>query len=413
MGNKKNIWLISQYTGSPYHGMNYRGYYLAKEFVKNGHKVTVFTGTYSHLFINLPRTQKIFTEENIDGIDYIWVKTPRYKSSKSIMRVFSMLVFMWRLFFFKTNTIAKPDEIIISSLSLFPIINAYLWSKKFKIEFIFEVRDIWPLTLIEVGGFSQWHPLAIFLGWFEKFGYKKAKYVVSVLPNAHIHMKTRGMRADKFRYIPNGILEEEVSNYEEVSINIQKQIPKDKFIIGYVGTLGIANSLDTLLQSAKMLQTNNHIHFVLVGQGDEKKNLQDYKNKELLDNVTFIDAIAKIQVQGILKYFDICYIAGKNKPMYQYGVSANKIFDYMYASKPILYAIEEGETLIDKAQCGISIEAQNVEQLKETILEFSSFHSDKLDKMGQLGKAYVLGHHRYEILSNNYLQLMENKIDEK
>jgi len=94
MENKKNIWIINQYTGSPHYGMNYRSYYLAKELVSEGDSVTVFAGSYSHLFSHYPKTDGLFTKESIDDIDYIWVKTPKYKSSKSIGRVFSMLVFM-------------------------------------------------------------------------------------------------------------------------------------------------------------------------------------------------------------------------------------------------------------------------------------------------------------------------------
>ncbi len=406
---KKNIWILSQYTGSPYHGMNYRGYYLAKEFIKKGHKVTIFSASYSHLFIKIPPTKGSFTKENIDGIEYIWVKVPKYKSSKSIMRVVSMLVFMLRLLYFNIFKQERPSEIIISSLSLFPVLNAYIWSKIFKIDFIFEIRDIWPLTLIEVGGFSKYHPLVLFLTLFERLGYKKAKYVVSVLPNADLYMTKRGMHQEKFAYIPNGILLEEVSNFKPISKAVEAQIPKDKFIIGYLGTLGIANALDTLLASAKELSSHQDIHFVLVGQGGEKERLQSFAKENELKNVTFIDAIAKIEVQGILKYFDICYIGGERQEIYKYGISANKIFDYMYASKPILYAIESGESLIDMANCGVSVLSENIKALTEEILALFLTNSEKLDKMGTNGKAYVLKYHRYDALAETYLQLMEKK----
>lgn len=405
--NKKNIWILSQYTGSPYHGMNYRGYYLAKEFVKEGHKVTIFAGSYSHLFVNQPKSTQTFTEENIDGIEYIWVKTPEYKSSKSIKRVLSMLVFMFRLLFFKTSTKVKPDEIIISSLSLFPVLNAYLWAKKFKIGFIFEIRDIWPLTLVEVGGFSKYHPLVLVLGLFEKFGYKKAKAVVSVLPKAYLHMEKRGMAKEKFAYIPNGVLLEEVANYESISKEVEAQIPQNKFIVGYLGTLGIANALDTLLKSAKALKEEKNIHFVLVGEGNEKEVLEKYVQKENLKNITFIDAIAKIQVQSILSYFDACYISAKKKEIYKYGVSPNKLFDYMYASKPIIYAIESGENLVEIAHCGLSVEAENEEALSLAIGTLLSKSREKLAKMGANAKAYVLKYHSYKTLATSYIELME------
>ena len=405
MENKKNIWIINQYTGSPHYGMNYRSYYLAKELVSEGDSVTVFAGSYSHLFSHYPKTDGLFAKESIDDIDYIWVKTPKYKSSKSIGRVFSMLVFMINLFFFNIFKMKKPDVIIISSLSLFPILNAYIWAKIFKIEFIFEVRDIWPLTLIEVGNMSKYHPLVLFLGLFEKLGYKKAKYVVSVLPNAKEHMVSRGMNENKFRYIPNGVNLEEVQNYQEVSNENKSLLPKNKFIVGYVGTLGIVNAMEYFLDAAKKLKDNSQIHFVIVGKGGEKSKLQEYCKANELSNVTFIDPIPKIEVQSMLKLLDVCWIGAYKHEIYKYGVSANKLFDYMYAAKPIIYSIKSGEDLITMANCGISIEAENSEKIKEAILQLSEMNKDELERMGENGKKYVIINHSYVKLAKIYREL--------
>lgn len=399
---KKNIWIINQYTGSPYYGMNYRSYYLAKEFVEHGNSVTIFAGSYSHLFSNYPNTQGIFTKENIDNIDYVWVKTPKYKSSKSIGRILNMLVFMVNLFFYNIFKMKKPDVIIISSLSIFPVLNAYIWSKIFKIEFIFEVRDIWPLTLVEVGDFSKKHPLVLLLSLFEKLGYKKAKYVVSVLPNAKRHMRSQGMDENKFIHIPNGVNLEEVQNYQDISKDLQDLIPKNKFIIGYVGTMGIANALEYFLEAANKLKGNDKIHFLLVGKGGEKSKLQNYCSSNKLNNVTFIDPIPKIQVQGMLKLFDICYIGWHNKDIYKYGVSANKIFDYMYSGKPILHSISIQDDIVKNAKCGISINAEDSKKIEEAILQLSLMNKDNLEIMGRNGKEYVMCNHSYGKLGEMY-----------
>ena len=404
--NKKNIWLISQYTGSPYYGMNYRGYYIAKEFVKNGDKVTLFSASYSHLFVNYPKIKGIFTEETIEGINYIWVKSSKYKGSKSIGRVLSMLAFMLKLFLFNIFKREKPDVIIVSSLSLFPILNAYVWSKIFKIEFILEIRDIWPLTLMEVGGMSKYHPLVIFMAWFERLGYKKASYVVSLLPNAKEHMVRSGMKDDKFRYIPNGINLKEVESYEDITQDIKDKFPKDKFIVGYLGTIGIANAMEYFLETAKEMQNNSKIHFVLVGNGGEKEKLQDYSRKHNLENVTFIAAIKKVQVQGILKYFDVCYLGWHNKSIYKYGISANKIFDYMYSAKPIINSINIDNDIIIKAKCGLTVKAEDNRAIKEAILELFSTKLSKLEQLGKNGKSYVIKHHDYGELVKKYRELM-------
>jgi len=399
---QKNIWIINQYAGSPHYGMNYRSYYLAKKFIEGGDSVTIFSGSYSHLFDNFPKTNGIFTEEMIEKINYVWVKTPKYKNSKSIGRVLSMFVFMINLFFFNIFKRKKPDVIIISSLSLFPVLNAYIWSKIFKIEFIFEVRDIWPLTLIEIGNMSRYHPLVVFLGWFEKLGYKKAKYIISLLPNAKKYMVSRGMKENKFRYIPNGICLDEIENYQEVSTEPKKLLPTNKFLVGYVGTLGIANALGYFLEAAKKLKDNSEIHFVLVGKGGEKNKLQEYCKIHRLSNVTFIDPIPKIQVQGMLKLFDVCYIGWHNKHIYKYGISANKIFDYMYSAKPILHSISITDDIVNDAECGISIEAESSEAIKKSILQLCLMDENELNRMGENGKKYVIEYHSYNQLAKKY-----------
>jgi glycosyltransferase involved in cell wall biosynthesis len=373
--------------------------------------VTIFSGSYSHLFSEYPKTEGLFTKEKIDDVNYIWVKTPKYKNSKSIGRIISMLVFMVNLFFFNIFNMKKPDIIIISSLSLFPVINAYIWSKIFKIEFIFEVRDIWPMTLMELGNISKFHPLVLLLSWFEKFGYKKAKYVVSVLPNAKEHMISQGMKENKFKYIPNGVNLEEVENYEEIPTSIQQNIPQNKFIVGYVGTLGIANAMQYFFEVVLKLKDNKQIHFIIVGKGGEKKNYKEYCQVNKLENVTFIEQIPKIQVQGILKYFDLCYIGWHNKNIYKYGISANKLFDYMYSATPILHSISIENDIVQDANCGIRVDAEDSEKIKEAIISMSLKKPEELKAIGQNGKTYVIEHHTYANIAKKYITLMESKND--
>lgn len=405
----KNIWIINQYAGSPYHGMNYRSYYLAKEFVKKGYSVKIFAGSYSHLFIKLPDVNKMFTNQNIDGINYIWVKTPKYSTSKSIKRVFNMLVFMFKLFFYNIFKVQKPDVIIISSLSLFPVINAYIWSKIFKIEFIFEIRDIWPETFVQLANASRWHPFVVFLSFFEKFGYKKAKYIVSLLDNSKEFMQSRGMQEQKFRYIPNGV----VLKDEEVSQKFRDLVPKDKFIVGYVGTIGIANALEYLLESAKLLVEEKDIYFVIVGDGGEKETLKHYVKMHQMDNIKFISAIKKDDVASMLSLFDVCYIGWHDREIYKFGISANKIFDYMNASKPILHSIGIKDELVSRSNSGIRVDAQSPSQIKSAILRFKNMSKDELKKMGENSKKYVKENHSYENLASKYIKLFENLKKEK
>lgn len=402
----KNIWIINQYAGSPYHGMGYRTYYLAKEFVKNGYSVKIISGSYSHQFQKLPNTKGLFTSEIIDDIEYIWVKVPKYKNSTSAGRVLSMFVFFINLFLFNPYKYKKPDVIIVSSLSLFPIVNGYIWSKLLKADLIMEVRDLWPLTLIELGKVSPKHPFVILLKYFEGFGYKKAKYVVSLLSNAKEYMILRGMRAEKFQYIPNAIHIDEKEKSIIIENSIKEQIPKDKFIVGYMGSIGLANAMKYLIYAAEQLKDFKDIYFILVGEGSEKQDLMDYCYEKNIKNVKFIKQVQKLNVHSLIENFDICYIGWNKENMYSYGISANKIFDYMYSAKPILHSFGSKEAdLIEQAGCGLTVEAENSQAIKNGILKLYEKDKAELKRIGENGREFVLKYHNYSTLAKQYINL--------
>jgi len=286
----------------------------------------------------------------------------------------------------------------------FPILPAWILSKIYKAKLIYEVKDIWPLSLIELGGFSKSHPFIRFMGWFERFAINKSDIIVSNLQNYGQHLK-ENLNIDKeFIWISNGVDLDELSDIEPLEDKIKNQIPKDKFIVGYTGTIGVANALDSFCEVAKLLKDYKDIVFVIVGNGQEKENLlKTYGN---LDNILFINSIPKKQVQSILKLFDVCYIGLQKENLFKYGVSPNKLFDYMYSEKPILYAINSGKNNIVKlSNCGISVEAQNPQAIADGILSLYNMNKENRKKLGQNGKQYVLEYFTYEKLANRYKEL--------
>ena len=401
----KCIWIINQYVGSPTHGMEYRHYYLAKEFIKKGYAVTIISGSYSHLFKTLPIITGHFTFEEIDKIQYCWVKVPKYGNSISLGRFWNMFIFMMKLFFLPLKRLQQPESIIISSPSLFPIVNAKWLANKFKSLLIFEVRDIWPLTIQALGKLSSYHPLVLILTLFEKFGYKKSNFVCSVLPGANLHMIQLGLQPQHFFYAPNGILVEEVENPQPLSEDIKKLIPTDKFIVGYVGTMGISNALTYLIKAVQSIKDETSIFFVLIGDGGEKATLK--KMTDGLKNIIFIESIPKQQVQSAIQLFDACYIGWNDEPLYKFGISANKLYDYMYSGKPIIHSFSSDNDPVAIAKCGISCRAESPDKIKEAILSMASLSKLARDEMGKSGKAYVLQYHTYDAIANQFIKVMQ------
>ena len=401
----KTIWLINDYAGSAYHGMEFRNYYFAKELVKRGHKVTIVTASYMHLFKKLPETKGNYTFEEIDGINYIWVKVPKYGESTDKKRVLKWFVFTAKLFFLPVSKMDKPDAVVASPMAPFLVLPAYRLAKKFKAKFIYEVKDIWPLSIIELGGINPKNPLIRAMSWCEKFAVKKADKVVSSLQNYGEHLsKDLGLNRE-FIWINNGVDLNEMAEVESLPKDIREKIPKDKFIVGYTGTIGIANALDSFLEASKKLQSYKDILFVIVGDGKEKQNLvEKYGN---LDNILFIESIKKQQVQSMLKLFDACYIGLQKESLFKYGVSPNKLFDYMYSKKPIVYAIDSGKSNIVKlANCGVTVEAQNSEEIANGILTLYNMQKEQRENLSKNGRIYVTEHFTYEKLAKKFEDIL-------
>jgi glycosyltransferase involved in cell wall biosynthesis len=399
---KKSIWIINEYAGSPYHGMEFRHYYLGKELVKLGYDVTIITASFSHLFKNLPKVKMNYTLENIDGINYLWVKVPYYTKSWDKKRVLKWIVFTYKLFNLPTEKLSKPDYIILSPMETLPVIPTLRLIKKFSAKFIFEVKDIWPLSIIELGNYSPNHPFIKLLKYCENLAIKKSDLIVSVLPNYGEYLKDNGFNKD-FVYIPNGIDLEDLKKIEPLPEEIKKEIPDDKFIVAYTGTIGIANALEYLIEAGKLLRDYNDILILIVGEGGEKEKLK--KLAEGYNNIKFLPAIPKRQVHSLLSLVDVCYIGCRNTKLYKYGVSPNKIFDYMYAGKPIIHSINTKNDIVTMANCGLSVEAENPNAIADAILKLYSMLPEEREKLGENGKKYVIENHSYEKLAKKYEEL--------
>lgn len=400
MNSKKTIWFISQYASTPENGIAGRQYYLGKQLAKLGFKVYVIVGSYSHLLHTEKNiTNRFLVEEHDKDFYYVWTKLPSYSHAHSPARIINEFKFTHYIKQLKDIIIDKPDFIYHSSPALISFFGSSYLSNYYKVPYIFEVRDPWPLTLTMLGNYSTNHPFIKFLQWIEDRAYKKADLVIANFYNAISHMKSRGMNEKKFKWIPNGISLSELKNIQTLDPEIEKQIPSNKFIIGYTGTIGKANAMHYLIEAASLLRTEEKIHFVLVGNGKDKKDLIKQCNNLKLKNVTFIDPISKAQVQSMLSMFDACYIGWNDNPMYNLGIAANKIAEYMYSERPVIHSFSGSGDFIAQANAGITVEAENPHAIAAAILDLTSLDPIERSNMGHRGRSFVLKHLTYEKLA--------------
>lgn len=388
--------------------MVYRPFYLAKELVKLHHEVTIWASSNSHMLDTRPDLGEDSSKiEMIDGIRYVWLRTIKYGESQSIGRIIAFFDFFVRLLAYPHKKLAPPSTIIVSSPTLFPIIAGYFWARYYRARFILDIRDIWPLTLQQLGNISRFNPLIVLMRMAEKFGYRHADYVVSVWKKSDQYFSENGMAPEKFRYIPNGLSLEEANLAEAIPADIGARIPHGKTIVGYLGAIGEANENITIIQAAILLKSHPSIHFVFFGKGVKKKELEQLVTDEQLKNVSFFDPVQKSQVYEIMRRFDICTFATKKADLYKFGCSFNKVFDYMYSGKPIVAAIDSNASPIVESGCGLCVEAESPQALADSILLVANMTKDQRDLMGIKGIEFVTENHSYEALAKQYTKLIK------
>lgn len=411
------ILYINHYAGSLKHGMEFRPFYMAREWQQLGHDVTIVAASHSHVRSKQPQISSTFTNENISNINYIWCNTPEYKSN-GFKRFINMLVFLFRLFqfAFKIEKNNIPDVVIASSTYPLDIFPAQFIAKKFGAKLLYEVHDLWPLSPMELGKMPKYHPFILLIQFAEDYAYKVSDTIVSMLPKTLEYMVSRGMDPKKFLYIPNGIdlseweqpilLSETSSEVQTLAAKIKADQANNIFTIAYLGTHGLANALDNFINAAEILK-QSPIHFYLIGSGPDKNQLIEMTKKKNLTNLFFENPIPKNTIPLITKLFDANYIGLQRQSLFRFGISPNKLMDYMAAGKPIINAIEAGNDPVKEASCGLSVEAENPNALAGAILKLNSMSKAERESIGNNGKVFVYREHDYKVLAKKFLEGMK------
>ena len=397
--------------------MEYRPYFFGLNWNKSGHNVTVVACSFSHSRRMQPKGCLLFKREKINGINYIWVYGNRYKGN-GVMRALNILIYSFLSCFLFFSLRKKFDVIINSSthtLDIFPSmiyknLNKFFFKKK-KIISVFEPHDLWPMVLTEIGGMHKYHPFVLLNSLGEKLSCISSDLIISMHPGNINHLATRGANREDFYHIPNGINVSDWSEEKELPESIFNQLSnikeKGSKIIMYTGTISVANDLDFLLRAISKIDDN--IAPVFFGHGTELKSLIKLSEK-LKINSYFLGTINKEQIPAALKFADICYVGFLKNILYQYGVSANKIWDYMMSSKPIILSIDACNDPVTEANCGITVNSHDEEDLKGAINRLINLSENDLRKLGANGKKYVIENNSYDKISNYAIELFDNKL---
>lgn len=381
---------------------------ISKIWTDNGHQITVISGMV-HANGSEKRTEykgKYFVKKQSGNITIWRTHVSESYNKNFIGRLWGYFSFMlsslWAGLFF---TKEKFDFVLVTSPPLFVGISGIIISKIKRVPLVFEVRDLWPESAIDTGVLKNGLIIKLAL-WAEKLIYKNASLINVLTPAFKQNLiESKDIDEEKIIYIPNAA---DFSLSESISNGFNKDLFREsigwtgKFVVLYVGAHGVANALEQLLNSAKLLEDTNLL-MVLIGEGMEKPRLKELAEKTGLKNVVFLDPVSK---KDVFKYILSCDIGAsvlqKNDTFKT--VYSNKTFDYMSCKKPILMAIDGvSRKLVEDANAGVYVEPENENEFNIKIRQFMS-NPEILITLGLNGYQYAKENFDRNILAERYIQ---------
>lgn len=384
------ILLIHQAFASPQEAGGTRHYELARHVAEVGHEFAIIASDLNYLTGKRKKqNEAVKVSEESAGITVRRAYTFPSLHTSFFCRVLAFLSFMVSSMLVGFR-IGHVDLVMGTSPPIFQAASAWALASIRRVPFLLEIRDLWPDFAIDMGVLKN--PVLISLSRrLERFLYDRATHIVVNSPAYKNYLLSSGVSADRISLIPNGVDLEmfpltNAANSFRMELGLQ-----DAFIVTYAGALGLANDIQTILKAAALLQQEREIHFLLVGDGKERPNLERVRASLKLNNVTFVGPKSKNEIPCILKTSDACVATLMNIPMFR-NTYPNKVFDYMASAKPTVLAIDGViRDVLEEAKAGIFVKPGDPKALAEAVLRLYSDRQES-SAMGFRGRAFVAKH---------------------
>lgn len=407
----KQLWILNHYTVAPTESGGTRHFGLARHLVEHGWETSLLAASVEH------DTGKQRLEDGrkrrldiLDRVRFLWLRTPGYRGNGG-GRMLNMLAYSLRVLLPSvTRVLPRPDVIIGSSVHPFAALSGAILARRFRVPFIFEVRDLWPQTLIDLGRLQPGSLTTKFLQKLEHWLYRRADKIIVLLPRAGEYIEPLGIEAEKIVWIPNGVELDETKTPEDAPEHSQ-------FTLMYFGAHGKANGLDNVIKAMVILQERadcTHIRLTMVGGGPQKSTLINLAETLGAKNITFLDSVPKEEIPTVATAADAFVICVLDRPdLYRFGISMNKIFDYLAASRPIVISSEAVNNPVDEAGAGVTVPPENPEALAKAIAEMAALPASERASMGHAGRQYVESNHTYRNLASKLARTLEEVLARK
>jgi glycosyltransferase involved in cell wall biosynthesis len=386
-----------------------RTYENCKRWVKSGHRVTVVTGAPNvpDGIIYSGYSNRLRQRESIDGIDVLRVWTYIAPNRGFLRRTLNYVSFM--LSSLQGIFVRDVDLVVATSPQLFCALGGYLLSVFKRVPFVMEVRDLWPESIKTIGAIRSPGIIRCF-EMVEMFLYRQARHIIVVSDSFRKVISGRGIDKEKISVIKNGVDLEFFSTNGKREETRESLGVKDKFIVSYIGTVGMAHALDCLLLVAEKMKVRDDIRFLIVGSGAEKENLLNMKTGRNLDNVIFVDRQPKETIPAFYECSDVCLVPLRKAELFK-TVIPSKMFEIMSMGKPIIQSVDgEAREILEESRAGIYVEPENKKAIHDAIFHLYGNYNEAR-AFGQNGRRFVREKFNRDSLAGQYLDTLRNIVN--
>lgn len=390
-GGEQILLWINHFAVAPRDGGGTRHFEMSRELVDRGWKVVVAAADF-HLQARRytrrpgPKVRDTISEQ-LEGVEFNWHWSAPYEKN-DWRRGWNWLSFAQSIL--RSERDPKPDVVIGSSPHLFAAAAGSLLARRFRVPFVLEVRDLWPESIVAAGGRKGvlYH---IFAG-LAKYLYHRADLIICLARGTQRHLEGEGLNRGKLVYIPNGVDPDAFENIDR-SANVG-------FTLVYAGAHGPANGLDVVLDAAELLRDRTEIRFLLVGDGPAKKGLKEAAGARGLTNVQLRDPVSKEQMPEIFAEADAGLMVLRDTPLFAFGVSPNKLFDYFGASMPVVCNVPgEVAAMVEAAGGGEQANPGSAKSLADAVVRLYERSADERAAMGRSAREWVVKEHGRPVLA--------------
>lgn len=382
----------------------------AREWVRQGHEVTVLCGLPNHPDGIIPEKYRghFLYREQIDGINVLRCWLYATPNRGVFRRSISFVSFMLSSMLCGSLFAPDVDVVVSTSPQMLCGLSGYFVALMHRRPFVLEVRDLWPKQIIDLGAVSN--PLIIsLLSCVERFMYRRARAVVTVAEATRDEIIERGFPASKIHTVTNGI-----------DASFFRPLPSDemlraehgwtgKTVVLYIGTHGLSHGLTTILDTADLLQPRKDIHFVFVGAGAEREKLMQRAEALYLKNVTFLPMQNKSEMPRYYAASDICLVPLKKRRVFLYNIPS-KMFEIMACGRPIILGARgQAQKLLDEAGAGLAVEPENPQDYADAILRLAD-HPELRFRFGEQGRHHAVAHYSREQKAADFAEILESVV---